>query len=119
MATAATITRNAAVDGVCALLNSGKIKLHTSGHAVVATLTFGSTAFGAAATGSASANAITSDTNAAGGTVEHAHFTKSDDSVVLDLSCGVGTGELQLTSLTVGAGDTVSMSAATISIASS
>lgn len=119
MPTAATVTRNAAVDAVTALLNSGKIKLHTSGNSAVATLTFGATAFGAASSGSASANAITSDTNAAGGTVDHAHLTKSDDTVILDLSCGVGSGELQLTSLTVGAGDTVSMSAGTISIAAS
>jgi hypothetical protein len=119
MATAAAVTRNAAVDAVTALHNSGKIKLHASNHAVVATLTFGATAFAGASTGSAAANAITADSNAAGGTVDHAHLTKSDDTVTLDLSCGVGSGEVQLTSLTVGAGDTVSMSAGTISIAAS
>ena len=119
MATLANVGRNAALDALTALLNSGKIVLHTSAHGVVATLTFGATAFGAASSGSAAANAITADTNAAGGTVAHAHLTKSDDTVIFDVTCGVGSGELQLSSLAVSAGDRVAASSLAIALPAS
>lgn len=119
MATAADITRNAAVNGATALLNSGKIVFHTSGNSVVGTCTFGATAFGAASSGSASANAITDDTNAAGGTIAHGHLLKSDNSVVMDISVGTSGAELNISSLTVGAGDKISVSSFSLSIAAS
>lgn len=119
MATLADAGRNAALNAVTALLNSGKIRFHTSANVVVATCTFGATAFASASAGSAAANSITADTNAVGGTIAHAHLTKSDDTVILDVSCGVGTGEIQLSSLTVGAGDRVAVSSLTLSMPAS
>ncbi len=70
-----TAARNAASDAIAALLNSGTIKHYTgspptnvsdaSSGTLLATNTFGATAFGSSSTGTATANAITSDTNAA------------------------------------------------------
>lgn len=63
MATLTTTGRNAAANAVAALLNSGLIKIYTSGATLLATLTFSSTAFGSASTGVCTANSITSDTD--------------------------------------------------------
>lgn len=112
MATLEAVARNAAVDAVAVLLNSGKIKFRTSGNAQVALCTFGATAFAAAAAGTAAANAITDDTNAAGGTVDHAQLLKSDGTtLVMTCTCTAtgGGGDFELTSLVIGAGDTVSV----------
>lgn len=69
-----TVGRNGAADGFVDLLNSGTIAIRTgaqptnvgdaSSGTLLGTLTFGATAFGDAATGVATANAISSDTNA-------------------------------------------------------
>lgn len=119
MATASDTTRNAALNAATALLNSGKIVFHTSANAAVATCTFGGTAFGNASSGSASANAISDDTNAAGGTIAHAHLTKSDNTVILDVSVNTSGAEINIASLTVTAGFKVSVSSLTLSIAAS
>lgn len=70
----ATAARNAAVNAIAALLNSGTLAIRTgspptnlsdaSSGTLLGTLTFGATAFGNGSTGVATANAITSDTNA-------------------------------------------------------
>lgn len=70
----ATAARNAAANGITALLNSGTITIRTgapptnvgdaSSGTLLGTLTFNATAFGAASTGVSTANAITSDSNA-------------------------------------------------------
>src|SRR3546814_2486077 len=67
--THATATRNTLADAVVDQLDSGTIKYVTSGDVEVATCTFAATAFGAAASGTATANAITDDTSATGGTI--------------------------------------------------
>jgi len=69
-----TAARNAAVNGITALLNSGRIEIRTgapptnvgdaSSGTLLGTLTFGSTAFASASNGTASANTIGSDTSA-------------------------------------------------------
>ncbi len=76
----------------------GTLVIQTGGGATVATLTFSATAFGAA-DGSAvcTANAITSDTNAVGGTIT---------------ATGMG-GDIQLSSVVISAGQTVAVSSLT------
>lgn len=71
----AVTPRNAALDAIGARLNSGKIEIRTgtqptnitdaSTGTLLATPTYGATAFASASAGSMSANSITSDTNAA------------------------------------------------------
>src|ERR1041385_1758844 len=100
---------NAEADAVAALCNSGYIKLSTTAQAadantalgaqtLLATLRFGSTAFGAAVAGVATANAITQDSDAAAtGTAGFFRGLKSDNStVVFDGSVGVGTFDLAM-----------------------
>lgn len=103
-----TAARNNQVNEFADLLDGGKLVLHSVAHGEVATLTFGTPAFGAASGGQAAHNAIASDSSATGGTVDHAHLLKSDDTDLAQLTVGVGSGEVQLTSLTIGAGDEVS-----------
>ena len=100
---------NAEADAVAALCNSGYIKIYAgsqpadantaiSGQTLLATLRFGSTAFGAAVAGVATANAITQDSDAAAtGTAAFFRVLKSDNStVVFDGSVGVGTFDLAM-----------------------
>lgn len=116
MATLATIARNAAVDAVAALCNSGDIRFETSANNEVATCTFGATAFGAASSGTATANSIADDASATGGTIDHAKLRKSDASEVMTVTCTAtgGGGDIELTSLVIGAGDTVSVTSLTL-----
>ena len=102
---------------------SGKLVFHTSAMAtadtgvtgVVATLPFSATAFGAASGPTITANAITSDTNAAGGTIAFATFQTSGSAVVVHTTVSTTGDAINVTSggLTVTAGDTVSCSALT------
>lgn len=86
---------NAAADAVCALANTGYLRIYdgtqpaTADTAIttqvkLAELRFGATAFGASAAGVATANAITSDTDAdATGTASWFRVLKSDGTTVL------------------------------------
>lgn len=79
---------------------------------LLAELTLSATAFGAAADtnpgGSVTANAITQDSSAnASGTVGYARLVDSTGGNAINLTVGVGSGELQLTTLTVVAGQPV------------
>lgn len=112
--TLTTEARNAACNGVVDLLNSGTIVFHTSGESEVATCTFGATAFGDAAVGVATANAIADDTTATGGTIAHAHLRKSDTTELAQCTTAVGSGDFNMTSLVIGAGDTVSVTSLTV-----
>lgn len=114
--TLTTEARNAAVDGVVDLLDTGTIRFETSGDSEVATCTFGGTAFGDADSGTALAETITDDTSATGGTISHCHLRKSDTSPIAECTCTVtaGGGDFELTSLVIGAGDTVSVTSLTV-----
>src|SRR5258706_10194943 len=104
--TLAVIARNAGVDAIAALLNSGFIDIYNtprpatpdvaiSTQTLLARLTFSSTAFGAAVSGTATANSITPDTDAAAtGTAAWCRLTKSDHSAVLDGSVGTSGTDL-------------------------
>jgi hypothetical protein len=121
--THSTAARNAATDAVTALIGaSGKLAFRTSPSTVaapgtvVATLTFSATAFGASSTGTATANAITSDTNAAGNAspVAFATLQTSAGTVVIHCAVAASASDINMTNgLTVAAGDTVSCSSLT------
>ena len=119
--THSTAARNAATDAVTALIGtSGKLKFHITGSTVaapstvVATLPLSATAFGASATGTATANAITSDTNAAGGTVAFASLQTSANVPVIHCAVAASASDINMTNgLAVTAGDTVSCSSLT------
>lgn len=114
-ATLETVARNAACDAVVDLLDGGTIEFQTGVDAEVATLTLGTPAFGAAASGTATANAITDDTSATGGTIAKAVFKTSAAAAVFTVSVTAtgGGGDIELSSLAIGAGDTVSLTSYT------
>lgn len=111
--------RNAIADLVVDRLDAGSgpgtLEFQTSGNVEVATLTFSDPAFGAASSGVATANAITSDTNATGGTIAKAVGKDSDGNTVF--TCSVtgtgGGGDIELSSVVVSAAQTVSLSSLT------
>lgn len=108
-----TLLANTVVDLIDAGSAAGYLEFDTSGDAEVATLPFGDPAFGNAASGVATANAITSDTNATGGTIAKAFAADSDDTPVFLCAVGTSGSDINLSSLAVGAGDTVAVSSLT------
>lgn len=108
---------NAVVDLIDAGAAAGTLEMQTSGDVEVATLTFSDPAFGAAASGTATAGSITDDTNATGGTIAKAVAKDSDGNEVF--SCSVtatgGGGDIELSSVEISAGQTVSLSSLTYS----
>lgn len=120
--THSTAARNAATDAVTALIGaSGNLKFRLSGTigspgTVVATLPLSTDAFADASSGTATANAITSDTNATGNAspVATATLETSGGTIVLHCAVAASGSDINLTNgLTIGAGDTVSCSAIT------
>lgn len=128
-------TTEAAVNAVAALVNSGNISIYTgtqptdantalSGNTLLASMAFGSTAFGASvASGSAgskvvtaTANTISSDTSAAAtGTAAWFRAYKSDGVTgVLDGSVGTSGCDLNLNTVSIVSGATVSVTSFTI-----
>lgn len=117
---------NAAADAVCALANSGLLRIYDGVQATDATtavgaqvllaeLTMNATAFGAAVAGVATANAITSDSSAnATGTASWFRLVKSDGTTVLfDGSVGTSGCNLNLATTSIVSAATVSVSAFT------
>lgn len=119
MAINTDLGRNAALNGFAAQMNSGKLVIHNASHTAIATISFGGTAFQAASGGSASINPMTQDNAAVGGTAAHAHFLTSGLAEVMQLTVGVGSGEIQMGSLVIAPNDRVGCSSLTISIAAS
>jgi hypothetical protein len=94
----------------------GKLIMQTSGGTTVATLTFANPAFGSAAAGTATANAIVADTNAVGGTIAKAELRQGGATPVVLCSVGVGGGfDIQLNSVVISAGQQVSITSLTYS----
>jgi hypothetical protein len=90
----------------------------TAANSIAAALTFPTTnAFGAAAAGVMTNNAITSDASAAGGTAAWFSFTKNTGTRVVDGSVGTSGADLNLNSTTITTGATVACSAFTITFA--
>lgn len=120
--THSTTARNTATDAVTALIGtSGNLKFRLTGTVsapgtAVATLPLSATAFGASSTGTATANAITSDTNATGNAspVATATLETSAGTVVIHCAVAASGSDIDLSNgLTVAAGDTVSCSSLT------
>ena len=110
---------NLVVDAIDADTGPGKI-LFTTGSAtdtgVVATLTFAATAFGDAGAGTnpagrCTANAIVPDTNAFEGTVAFFHVQTSESANIFSGSVSQvgGGGDIVLSSVAIGSGDTISI----------
>jgi len=115
-----TAIRDAMVDLVVDAIDAGTtdttgdLVIMTSGDVPVATLTWTATpAFGASSSGTATMNAINDDTNAAGGTAALFKFQDRDNSEVLRGIVGTSGEDLNLSSLAIGATDTVSITSFT------
>lgn len=90
----------------------------TAANAIVAALAFPSTnAFGTAAAGVITANTITSDSSAAGGSANWFSITKSTGLRVIDGSIGTSGADLNLNSQTITTGAAVAISAFTVTFA--
>jgi len=124
--THSTTTRDVLADAVDAAINTGgagSLEFQTSASstsaaagttAEVATITLETTAFGASSTGQISANSLPkSDTTPTGGTV--GAFTIFDGNNLRRLSgvVAVSTGDINLSSLTISTGDTVTLNTLT------
>jgi len=125
---AVTITaaaRNAACNAIVDLIDAGTtdangdLEIMTSGDVEVALCAMSDPAFGAAAAGVATAGAISDDTNATGGTAALFQFRDKDNTEVLRGSVGTVGEDLNLSSVSIGAGDTVSISAFTVTMPAS
>lgn len=117
-----TTVRNAIADLVCTTqLNGGtppaKLIMQTAAAATVATLTFGNPAFAAASGGTATANAITADTNAVGGTIAKAELRQGPSTAIVlcSVTATGGGGDIQLNSVVISAGQQVSLTSLTYS----
>lgn len=115
---------DSAVNAVTALLNSGFIKVYTGSQpsedgavtgTLLATMTFGATAFGASSGGTATANAITSGTAGNTGTAGYFALVKSDGTtVVMTGTVGTSGCDLNLNTTSIVSGAPVSCSSFTI-----
>lgn len=123
----AVAVRNAALDAIdTAIGSSGLLRIYDgtqptnpdtalSGNTLLAELPLSSPAFGTASGGVLTANAITDETSApATGTQTWATLTTSGGTTrIVDMSCGNGSGDLNLSG-TITATGTVSVSSLTI-----
>jgi hypothetical protein len=93
----------------------GTLVFQTSGDVEVATLTFGNPAFGAAANGVATANAITADASATGGTIAKARLKNAagTDKIICSVTATGGGGDITLNSVVTSAGQQVSITSLT------
>jgi|GEM_PF-1840976 len=103
-----TASRNAMIEALGDLCDNGYLELRTAGDNEVAKCALSATAFGAAVNGAITANTITDDSDATGGTIDHAVLLKSDDLTVvatLTVTTVGGGGDVEVTSLVVAAGE--------------
>lgn len=132
MASITTANRNRAADAVTARANSGSLRIYDgtppadanaalSGNTLLASLPMSATAFAAAASGVATANAITADSSAdASGTATFFRVLETDGTtVVFQGTVGVSGAELNLNSVSIVAGGNVSVTSLTYTQAGS
>lgn len=121
--------RNAAMDALSALFNTGYLRIYSgtqpanadtalSGNTLLAELRFGATAFGAAASGVSTANAITQDSSAdATGTATFFRCLKSDGTTALmDGTVGTATSNMILNSTAIQTGAIVAVTSMTLTL---
>jgi hypothetical protein len=120
--THSTAARDAATDAVTALIGaSGNLKFRLTGTVgapgtAVATLPLSADAFADSSSGTATANAITSDTNATGNAspVATATLETSAGTVVIHCAVAASGSDIDMTNgLTIAAADTVTCSSLT------
>ena len=129
MAIQTSITaRNAELDALAPLANSGYIRIYTGGipatpetavsGTLLAELQFNATAFGAAAAGVITANAITQDSSADNtGTAGTYRALKSDGTTALwDGTVSTSGADLNLNSTSINSGVAVSISSLTVTL---
>lgn len=114
-----TATRNALADAYDALVNTGagtaNLKLETSGDVEVATFDFQNPAFGNAATGVITLQGVPlQDTSATGGTVAQGSIYNRNGDKVSESPAATSGQEITMSSLIVGAGETVTLTALTV-----
>lgn len=111
--THSSATRNAISDSVLAEIDidagAGTLELQTSGAVEVATLTLTDPA-GSVTLEVLTFSAIADDTAATGGTVDRFVIKSNLGGIRVLGSVGSGSGDIDLSSLSVGVGDTVSIS---------
>ncbi len=121
--TLSTAARNAAADAVVDLLDAGTtntypaLKIATAAFgATLATIDFtDATAFGASASGTATAGTMADDTSASAGTAAVFECVDQDNTRVFEgtVTATGGGGDIELSSVSIGAGDTVSITSLT------
>ncbi len=123
-----TAARNAALDAVTALLNTGgagTLKVYDGsqpagpGTAIttqnlLVTLTFSATAFAASSSGTATANAITSGTAVFTATATWARIASGAGTAVFDCTVGSSGTDIVLSTASINSGNTVSISSFTL-----
>lgn len=116
-----TNTRDVLADALDGEIGAaGTLVFEEADDSEVATITFDNPAFGSSSSGTITmAGAPKQDTDAAGGTIEHASIYKSGPTKVLELSCGTSGEEINLSSLSVTATDTVELTSLTITMPAS
>jgi hypothetical protein len=123
MATLETNARNAACDAITALVDNsgpGTLVFETSGDVEVATCTFAATAFGPAAAGVCTADTIVDDSDATGGDIAQVSVYDGVPAKIMECTIAVASSQdFQISSLTIGPGDTVSVSAMTVTVPAS
>jgi len=119
--------RNAAVNGIVDLIDvsgPGTLEIKSSastvaGTAELAILTFSVTAFGDGASGVATAGTIVSETSANAGTAGFYTVFDGVGAAVWQGLVATAASDLNLSSVSIGAGDTVSISAFTLTVPAS
>jgi hypothetical protein len=127
MARFVTARRNAMLDTLTSSANSGLINIYSgtrptnantalSGNTLLASLTLNATSAGSASSGVWTANSITADSSAdATGTASFARVFQSDGTTaIVDVSVGTSGAELNLNTLSIVSGATVSVTSFTI-----
>ena len=119
------VAANAEANALAALLNSGKINIYSgtqppnantalSGNTLLAQLTFGSPAFGAAAAGVITANATGAGTASNTGTASFARLYESDGTTaIMDVQVGTAGAYINLNTTAIVSGSTVSVTSFT------
>ncbi len=120
MPTLETGARNLMIDALGdapdAGAGAGYLQSETSGDVEVARNTMADPAFGAGSAGVATANAITDDTDADGGTVDHVSMYDSDDLKILEGAAGTSGTDFIFSNLVISAGQTLAWTAFTMTM---